>query len=83
MHLILPQLVGSEFRSRPLFSSPPPPAPELSSSDDLFNLFLKLRNASVHFRWSSPNPRHLQWRELHLNLLFRLCVVDGEAQALL
>ena len=81
MHLIPPQLV--EFRSRSLFFSPPAPAPELSSSDDLFNLFLNLRNASVHFRWSSPNLRHLQERQLHLNLLCRLCEVSGEAQALL
>lgn len=83
MHIIPPQLVGSEFRSRALFASPLFPAPELSSSDDLFNLFLNLRNAPVHFGWSSPNLRHLKWRQLHLNLLFRLCVVDGEAQALL
>lgn len=83
MHIIPPQRVGSEFRSRALFSSPLFPAPELSSSDDLFNLFLNLRNASVHFGWSSANLRHLQQSQLHINLLFRFCVVDGEAQALL
>lgn len=69
------QLVRSEFRSRARFSSPLFPAPQLSHSDDLFNLFSNLRNASVHFGWSSPNLRHLQWRQLHLNLLFRPCVV--------
>lgn len=83
MHIIPPQLVGSEFRWRAVFSSPLFPAPELSSSDDLFSLFLNLRNASVHFGWSSATLRHLQWRQLHLNLLFRLCVVGGEAQAFL
>lgn len=81
MCMILYQLVGSEFRSRALFSSPLFPAPELSSSDDLFNLFLNLRNASVQFGWRLPNLRHLQRRQLHLNLLFRLWRGTGTSTA--
>lgn len=52
------------------------PASEFSSSDSLFNIFLNLKNASAHFGWNSSNLRHLQGRQLHLNLLLRLWVTE-------
>lgn len=52
------------------------PAPEFSSSDNLFNLFLNLRNSLVHFGWSSSNLSYLQGGQLHLNLLFRLWLTE-------